>query len=139
MIRKRFPLLLIPLILAGCTPPESFVEAFRPGGPPILDSVSVRVAHDPAPVIYADLHFRSADGNVVALHRDILSSDTRYPLSGPSDVVIDIAVAQQQSGAVFTDRWVCGTEHYHAQIRTYLIDSNHHHSNPLDYSVDCSG
>ena len=123
------------LPLAGCTPPASVREAFRPGKEPAIDSVVLRPT---GPVVYADLHFHSPDGNVVAIHRDILSSDAAQPLHVLSDTRIDADSEQQKTGAVFTDRYPCGADHYHATIRAYLIDSNHNHSNSQDYQINCA-
>ena len=134
---KQFRLaLLLPVIaLAGCTPPQSFVEAFHSGTAPAIDSVVLRPT---GPAVYADLHFHSPDGNVVAIHRDIVSSDASHPLQVLSDTRVDADAAQQKTGAIFTDRYPCGGDHYHAVIRAYLIDSNHNHSNPQDYTISCS-
>ena len=128
--------LLLPLIgLAGCTPPPSVREAFRPGTAPAIDSVTLRPT---GPVIYADLHFHAPDGNVVAIHRDIVSSDAAQPLHVLSDTRVDADAEAQKRGAIFTDRYPCGAAPYHAVIRAYLIDSNHNHSNTLDYQINCA-
>jgi len=135
MIRFRFVFLLGPLMLAACTPPAALREAFRPGTEPTIDSVSLRPT---GPVVYADLHFHAPDGNVVAIHRDILSSDAAQPMHVLSDTRVDADPDQQKKGALYTDRYPCGAERYHAVIRAYLIDSNHNHSNTLDYQINCA-
>jgi hypothetical protein len=135
MRQLRFVLLLPLFALASCTPPRSVVEAFSPGTAPAIDSVVLRPT---GPVVYADLHFHSPDGNVVAIHRDILSTDSVQPLHVLSDTRVDADAAVQKTGAVFTDRYPCGADHYHAVIRAYLIDSNHNHSNTQDYQINCA-
>ncbi len=135
MRQLRFVLLLPLFALASCTPPRSVVEAFSSGTAPAIDSVVLRPT---GPVVYADLHFHSPDGNVVAIHRDILSSDATQPLHVLSDTRVDSDAELQKKGAVFTDRYPCGADHYHAVIRAYLIDSNHNHSNPTDYQINCA-
>lgn len=135
MSKLRFVLVLPLIALAGCTPPASVREAFRPGKEPTIDSVTLRPT---GPVVYADLHYHSPDGDVVAIHRDIVSSDAAQPLHVLSDLRIDADSEAQKKGAVFTDRYACGADHYHAVIRAYLIDSNHNHSNTLDYQINCA-
>jgi hypothetical protein len=135
MTRLRFVLLLAPLALTACTPPASFREAFRPGTEPSIDSVTLRPT---GPVVYADLHFHAADGNVVAIHRDIVSTDSPQPLHVLTDMQVNADPDQQKQGTLFTDHYPCGAEHYHAVIRAYLIDSNHNHSNTLDYQINCA-
>ena len=135
MTRLRFVLLLAPLALAACTPPAAVREAFRPGTEPTIDSVTLRPT---GPVVYADLHFHAPDGNVVAIHRDILSSDASKPLHVLSDMQVDADADQQKHGALYTDHYPCGDDRYHAVIRAYLIDSNHNHSNMLDYQINCA-
>jgi hypothetical protein len=135
MTKLRFVLLLAPFALASCAPPPSVRDAFRPGTEPSIDSVELRPT---GPVVYADLHYHSADGNVVAIHRDIVSSDAAEPLHVLSDTRVDADPELQKKGALFTDRYPCGADHYHAVIRAYLIDSNHNHSNTLDYQINCA-
>lgn len=134
MIKLRLVLLLAPLALAACGSP-SLREAFRPGTEPQIDSVQLRPT---GPVVYADLHFHAEDGNVVAIHRDVLSSDAADPLHVLSDTRVDVDPDQQKKGGLFTDRYPCGADHYHAVIRAYLIDSNHNHSNTTDYQINCA-
>ena len=135
MTKPRFVLLLPLIVLAGCTPPASVREAFRPGTVPSIDSVTLRPT---GPTVFADLHFHAPDGNVVAIHRDIVSSDAKEPLHVLSDTRVDADTDQQKKGAVFTDRYPCGGDPYHAVIRAYLIDANHNHSNSLDYQISCA-
>ncbi len=135
MIRLRSLLLLAPLMLTACTPPAAMREAFRPGTEPTIDSVSLRPT---GPVVYADLYFHAPDGNVVAIHRDILSSDAVQPMHVLSDTRVDADADQQKKGALYIDRYPCGAERYHAVIRAYLIDSNHNHSNTQDYQINCA-
>jgi hypothetical protein len=98
MMRKSLAFLLLPLLLAGCHPSDSFREAFSSGNPPVLDSVTPRVGG------MADFHFHATDGNVVVLHRDVL--DGAHPRA-PLDISLDIDPAQQRAGATFTDHWSC--------------------------------
>jgi hypothetical protein len=135
MNKLRFVSLLPLIALAGCAPPKVISDAFAPGTPPAIDSVDLRPT---GPVVYADLHFHAPDGNVVAIHRDILSSDAVQPMHVLSDTRVDSDIDVQKKGAVFTDRYPCGAERYHAVIRAYLIDSNHNHSNTLDYQINCA-
>jgi|SRR5579859_1263721 len=130
MMRKSLAFLLLPLLLAGCHPPDSFREAFASGNPPVLDSIM------PRPGGAADFHFHSGDGNVVVLHRDVLEG--AHPRA-PLDIGLDIGPAEQKAGATFTDHWSCEGETGRETIRAYLIDGNHHHSNSVDYTVDCGG
>jgi len=139
---KQFRLALLPPLialmgvsLAGCTPPQSVIDAFHSGTAPAIDSVVLRPSGQ---TIYADLHFHSADGNVVAIHRDIISSDSPHALPVLSDTRVDADAAQQKTGAIFTDHYSCDGARYHAVIRAYLIDSNHNHSNPQDYTITCA-
>lgn len=129
MKRSRL-FLLLPLLLAGCHPPDSFREAFATGTAPVLDSV---VPHSDG---MTDFHFHATDGNVVVLHREVLEAASPR---APVDVSVDIDPARQKAGAVFTDHWSCQGALGRQAIRAYLIDGNHHHSNSVDYSVDCGG
>jgi len=135
MTQLRLVLLLPLLALAGCTPPRSVVDAFHTGTASTIDSVVLRPT---GPVVYADLHFHAPDGNVVAIHREILSTDSAQPLHVLSDTRIDADADLQRKGTIFTDRYPCGADHYHATIRAYLIDSNHNHSNSTDYPINCA-
>ena len=83
MKRSRF-FLLLPLLLAGCHPPDSFREAFATGTPPVLDQIS------PHPNGTADFRFHAKDGNVVVLHREVLEAASPR---APVDVSIDIDAA----------------------------------------------
>ena len=96
----------------------------------MLDSVTPRAAG------IVEFRFHATDGNVVVLHREVLNSAIpRAQL----DTSVDIDPAPQKAGAMFTDRWVCGSDRGWVAIRAYLIDANHYHSNMVDYSVDCDG
>lgn len=129
MMRKSLSLFLLPLLLAGCHPPDSYRDAFATGTPPLLDSVSPKADGT------VEFRFHAKDGNVVVLHREVPDSKTR----APAEVSIDIDAAQQKAGAVFSDRWSCQGQKGSQTIRAYLIDANHHHSDPVDYTVDCGG
>ena len=121
---------LLPLLLAGCHPPESVVDVFSAGKAPVLDSVVPKAGGG------AEFRFHASDGNVVVLHRDILESAA---LLAPSDVSIDIDPARQKAGALFTDHRSCEGAKGPLKIRAHLIDANHNHSNPVDYIVECGG
>lgn len=90
----------------------------------------------PRPDGTVDFRFHDRDGDVVVLHREAI--ENARPRA-PVDVSVDIEPARQKAGAVFTDRWSCEGETGRWKIRAYLIDSNHHHSDPVDYTVDCGG
>ena len=139
MNATRFFLLLLPLALAGCHPPDSFRETFTSGTPPVIESVRPKLAANGPPAVIAEINFRSSDGNVVAIHRDLIAVDSTQPRGFFSDSGVDVAPEQQKQGAVYLDRWVCTEAPVHAKVRAYLIDSNHHHSNPVDYAIDCPG
>lgn len=128
MMRKSLSLFFVPLLLAGCHPPDSYRDAFASGTPPVLDSVSPKADGT------VEFRFHAKDGNVVALHREVPDSQTR----APADTSIDIESAQQKSGGVFSDRWACQGQKGRQTIRAYLIDGNHHHSNSVEFSADCS-
>ncbi len=134
-----FFFLLVPLALAGCHPPDSFREALAKGTPPVIDSVKPRLATNGPPAVIAEISFRSDDGNVVALHRELITADATLPRGFLSDTGVDVLPDQQKRGAVYLDRWSCSEAPVHARVRAYLIDSNHHHSNPVDYAIDCPG
>ena len=139
MNASRLPFLLFPLVLAGCHPPDSMREAFTSGTPPVIESVSTHPAAGGPPAVIAEIGFHSSDGNVVAIHRDMIAADPARPHGFLSDTGVDAAPDQQKRGAVYLDRWTCAEEPVHARVRAYLIDSNHHHSNPVDYAIDCPG
>ena len=130
MMRKSPVLLLLPLLLAGCHPSDSFREAFSSGNPPVLDSVT------PGKNGLAEFRFHAVDGNVVVLHREVL--DSAIPRA-PKDSSVDIDPAQQRAGAVYTDRWSCDSDRGRIAIRAFLIDANHYHSNPVDFAIECGG
>ena len=139
MNASRLPLLLIPLALAGCRPPDSMREAFTGGTPPVIESVSVHPGAGGPPSVIAEILYHSGDGNVVAIHRDVIPADSTRPRFFPSDTGIDAAPDLQKRGTVYPDRWTCADGPLHAEIRAYLIDGNHHHSNPVGYAIDCPG
>jgi hypothetical protein len=130
MMRKSLAILVLPLLLAGCHPSQSVVEAFSSGSPPVLDSVT------PKGGTLADFRIHSADGNVVVLHREV--TDSVVPRA-PVDASVDIDPERQKVGASFSEGWSCQGEKGRQTIRAYLIDGNHHHSNMVDYTVDCGG
>ena len=129
-MRKNFALILLPLLLAGCHPPQSVVEAFSSGHPPVLDSITPRGG------TLADFRFHSADGNVVVLHRE--ASDSAAPRA-PVDTSLDLDPDRQKAGASVSEGWSCQGEKGAQSIRAYLIDANHHHSNIVNYTIDCGG
>lgn len=139
MNASRLLLLLIPLALAGCRPPDSFREALTSGTAPVIDSVQAKLAANGPPAVIAQIDFRSSDGNVVAIHRELVTADATQPRGFLSDTGIDVSADQQKRGAVYLDRWSCSEAPIHAKVRAYLIDSNHHHSNTVDYAIDCPG
>ena len=131
--------LLMPALLSGCRTPQSMVEAFTKGGPPVLESARSSLVHDPGPTVVTEFRFHSADGNAVALHREILTSDLQDPPPSLSDRTIDVDPDRQREGAVFSVRWSCGPGQRSLRMQAELIDSNHHHSNPAEYAIDCPG
>jgi len=137
MRKVNFALLL--LALSGCTAsPPSVKDVAILSTPPVLDKITFHTVQERYLVVYPEFRFHSADGNVVAIHRDMLSSTSPTALNFMSDSRIDISPEQQKKGAVFVGGFHCGPEQYQVQVRAYLIDSNHNHSNSLDYTIDCS-
>lgn len=129
------------LTLAACSSQPANLQAVAPiNSPPVIDQVTYRTTdQDHRPVIYPELHFRSADGNVVAIHRELVSNDSPKALVNfISDSPVSIGPDQQKQGAVFNSVWQCGADQYRAQLRAYLIDTNHNHSNTVDYSIVCA-
>ena len=127
--------------LAGCSSQPPDLRGFAPtNSKPVIDEVTYRTTdQDSNPVIYPELHFRSADGNVVAIHRELVSNDSPKALVNfVSDGPVAVSPDQQKRGAVYAGGWHCGSDKYRAQLRAYLIDTNHNHSNTVDYSIDCS-
>lgn len=120
--------------LAGCSSQTPVASR------PVIDQVTYRTTdQDHNPVIYPELHFRSQDGNVVAIHRELLSNDSpRALLNFVSDSPVAVSPDQQRQGAVYNSGWQCGADKYRAKLRAYLIDTNHNHSNSVDYAIDCS-
>lgn len=105
----------------------------------MLESISIRHQMERYPVVYPEFHFHAIDGNVNAIHREILSTNSPTPLNFVSDARIDISAEKQRSGAVYVGGWHCGPEKYEVQLRAVLIDSTGNRSNPLEYHIDCSG
>ncbi len=133
---RKACLCVLLLALAGCSSHPANQQA---NSPPVIDEVTYRTAQERYPVVYPELHFRSADGNVVAIHREMMSSVTpKEMVNFISDSPVAISPDQQKQGAVFTGSWQCGPDRYRAQLRAYLIDTNHNHSNAVDYWIDCA-
>lgn len=129
------------LALAGCSGQSPALQAIDSiDSKPVIDQVTYRTTdQDNNPVIYPELHFRSPDGNVVAIHRELISQDSpKALLNFVSDGPVAIGPDQQKKGAVYSGGWKCGADKYRAQLRAYLIDTNHNHSNTVDYSIDCA-
>jgi len=137
-MRKLNSTLLL-LALAGCATPPSVKDVAILTTPPVLDQITYHTAQERYLVVYPEFRFHTADGNVVAIHREILSNDSPVAINFMSDSRIDISVEQQKKGAVYVGGYHCGPEQYHIQVRAYLIDSNHNHSNSLDYTINCPG
>ncbi|SRR5579859_3284715 len=139
MLKACLSLLLV--TLAGCSSQPSDLHGLTPGNSrPVIDQVTYRTTdQNNNPVIYPELHFRSSDGNVVAIHRELVSNDSpKALLNYISDSPVAVSPDQQKKGAVYSGGWQCGADRYRAQLRAYLIDTNHNHSNTVDYSIDCS-
>ncbi|GEM_PF-2363268 len=136
MHKINFTLLL--LTLGGCANPPTVKDVAILSTPPVLDKVTFHTVQERYLVVYPEFRFHSADGNVVAIHREMLSSTSPSPINFMSDSRIDISAEQQKKGAVYVGGFHCGPEQYQVQVRAYLIDSNHNHSNSLDYTIDCS-
>jgi hypothetical protein len=104
----------------------------------VLDKVSVRTEIQRYQVNYPTFYFHDPDGDVVEVHRTILSSE-------PSDMKINpvsrfrIDAEQQKQGAVWVGGWRCGPNPSKATVRAYLTDSHGNNSNALDYTVVCPG
>jgi len=134
--------LALPLLaLAGCAePPPQLDIRNHPllSAKPVIDEVTFHTGKERYLVVYPEFHFHAADGNVVAIHREIIATDAPTPFNFLSDSRIDISAEQQKKGAVYVGGFHCGAEAYHVQLRAYLIDSNHNHSNAVDYAIDCS-
>ena len=129
------------LALAACSSQPTTLQAVAPiNSRPVIERVTYRTAdQDHGPVIYPELHFRAEDGNVVAIHRELVSNDSpKALLNFVSDSPVSIGPEQQKQGAVYSGGWQCGPDKYRAQLRAYLIDANHNHSNTVDYSIDCA-
>ena len=133
----RTCLSMLLVALAGCSGQSADLQAISPiNSRPVIDQVTYRTTDQ---VIYPELHFRSADGNVVAIHRELISNDSpKALLNFVSDGPVAVAPDQQKRGAVYTGGWHCGSDKYRAQLRAYLIDTNHNHSNTVDYAIDCA-
>jgi len=128
------------LALAGCAAPPPQLDIRNSAllsKPPVLDQITYHTALERYTVVYPEFHFHAEDGNVVAIHREIISNDSPVAFNFMSDGRIDISAEQQKKGAVFVGGWHCGPEQYHLQLRAYLIDSNHNHSNSMDYAITC--
>lgn len=139
---RKISLSLLLMVLAGCSSSPPGLKDIAPplaGNKPVIDQVTYRTAQDQHLTVYSELHFRAPEGNVVAIHREIISNDSpMMPVSFLSDSRVDISPEQQKRGAIYVGDWKCGPERYRVQLRAYLIDSNHNHSNAVDYSIDCA-
>ena len=138
---RKISLSLLFVFLAGCSQsPSALKDIASPlSNKPVIDQVTYRTAQEQHLVVYPELHFRAPEGNVVAIHREIISSDSpMMPAAFLSDSRVDISPEQQKRGAIYVGDWKCGPERYQVQLRAYLIDSNHNHSNSIDYSINCT-
>ena len=136
---RKLNLSLLLLTLTGCATTPTLPTANLLSQPPVLDKITYHTTMERYLVVYPEFRFHAPDGNVVAIHREILSNDSPQPVNFMSDSRIDISADQQKSGAVYVGGFHCGPEHYNVQVRAYLIDSNHNHSNSLDYTIACTG
>lgn len=137
---RKISLSLLFVFLAGCSSSPPALKGIAPlANKPVIDEVTYRTAQDQNQIVYPELHFRAPEGNVVAIHREIISNDSpMMPVHFLSDARVDINPEQQKRGAIYVGDWKCGPDHYHVQLRAYLIDSNHNHSNAVDYSINCA-
>jgi hypothetical protein len=135
--RLSLPSFVLMLAVTGCALPPPPAPA--KGTAPVLDSISLRKAMERYPAIYPEFHFHAVDGNVNAIHREIISSTAPIPLNFMSDARIIISADQQKKGAVYVGGWKCGPEIYDVTLKAYLIDENGNRSNAMEYSIHCGG
>lgn len=133
MTRVSPLIILVGAVLAGCAGPREATT------PPVLDEIAFHTAIDRYPVIYPEFHFHAKDGNVIAIHRDLLSTNAPKPIKIHEDSVIAISPDQQKKGAVYVGGWPCGPEIYTADLQAYLLDANGNHSNTVPYKINCEG
>lgn len=121
------------LALTGCA-----TTAPTGANPPVLQKVVLREEVRRYDVVYPTFFFQADGGDVVAVHREILSSDTSNRNFNPVSR-IDIDAGQQRTGAVWVGGWGCGPNPSKTTVRAYLVDRRGNHSNSVDYTVICKG
>ena len=104
--------------------------------PPVLDRVEVRERVERYDALYPTFHFHADGGDVVEVHREILSSDTTHPNFNPVSR-INIDPEQQKTGAVWVGGWSCGPNASTTVVRAWLVDRRGNRSNAVDYRVVC--
>jgi hypothetical protein len=119
------------------------IVARKPSGQgvaPVLDFIGFRQTVERYTVVYPEFHFHSSDGNVVAIHRELVATNR---LAGSPAInqngFVSIPADQQRKGAVYVGGWHCGPEAYAATLKAFLVDTNGNHSNALEYTVHCNG
>lgn len=137
-------------LLAGCqTTSVSTTAAAVPhdatkGAPPELTAVTFRYnvpnGHGGVVSVVPDFHFVAPNGNVIVIHRDLVSTtaSTSQLHFNPTQSV-DIAADVQRKGAVVSGGWTCGIAKYEAVIRAYLMDADGNRSNTKEYTIHCNG
>jgi hypothetical protein len=88
--------------------------------------------------IYPTFYFQADGGDVVEIHREIVSSDASHPNFNPVSH-FNINADQQKAGAVWVGAWLCGPNPSKTTVRAYLVDRRGNHSNSMDYTVVCKG
>lgn len=124
---------LLGLALAGCATTE-----VASGPPPVLQKIVLREDVQRYDHIYPTFYFQAEGGDVVEVHREIVSSDGLRDKFNPVSK-LNINADQQKIGAVWVGGWGCGPNPSKTQVRAYLVDRRGNHSNSLDYTVVCKG
>jgi hypothetical protein len=119
--------------LAGCATTGSTGD-----GTPVLQKVVLREEVMRYDNIYPTFYFQADGGDVVEIHREILSSDVPHPNFNPVSH-FNIDADKQKAGAVWVGGWRCGPNPSRTTVRAYLVDRRGNHSNSLDYTVVCKG
>jgi len=134
-MRVNFFLIFLAVTMTGCA------ETPQPKGTaPVLDSITFHKVLERYTVIYPEFNFHSADGNVVAIHREIVSSNKPDGhLNFNPDATIHISADQQRKGATYVGGWPCGPETYVVTLQAYLTDENGNRSNVMKYAIPCNG
>ena len=106
--------------------------------PPILDRVEMREKVERYDTLYPTFHFHAERGDVVEVHREIVTSDVAHPNFNPVSR-IDVDPDQQKKGAVWVGGWGCGPNPSSTTVRAWLVDRHGNRSNAVEYHIDCKG